>query len=1561
MSRNVARVAREQLHHRVQIQPYLHPLSQLLPSPLYLPEFEHDACGVGFIARINAERSHDVLARALAALKALAHRGAIDADAITGDGAGVLTQLPYEIFRDFLDQQKKTAPEDRDLGVGMIFLPRGNDLAQAHARKIVIEAVKEEGLAFIGWREVPVDVSILGRKAAETVPMIVQALVARLDDISDEEFERRLYLAHMVAERRCAEERIDGFYVCSFSSKTIVYKGLLNAPQVRRFFPDLRSKNYRTAFALFHQRYSTNTFPTWHLAQPFRMMAHNGEINTIRGNRVRMHGRERMMAGGVWGARFTDLHPIVQPGMSDSASFDNVLQVLTMGGRSPLHAMTMMVPMAWEKDKDLTPAARSFYRYHSHLIEPWDGPSALVFTDGRYVAASLDRNGLRPARYKVYDDGYVVLASEAGVVSDLPGKVVQSGRLGPGRMIAVDLEKNTLLFDDDIKSALTENAPYGEWCENHLVNLHKFAQVHAKSAGVAAAPFASPVDTSAMFEQQLAFGYDLDELELVLTPLAEGQEPVGSMGDDTPFAVLSRRPRLLYQYFKQLFAQVTNPPIDSIREKSVMSLASGIGGRLNLFSQEPDQDGLIDLDSPILFDYEVAALAEVKFLRGRVVRVPVLFDPSTGPDAMEVAITELATRAFDAVKTHGARVIILSDRGMDRTKVAIPMLLAVGAVQMRLIKAGVRLRCDLVVETGEARDVHHIACLIGNGAAAVNPYLALATVRELAAGGKTSAGLTPEKAEANYKAVIEAGLLKIMAKMGISTLLSYRGAQVFEAIGIGNKVIEDCFRGTPSPIGGIGYKQIADEAIARHERGFPKLDSADPDAVGQETAPKMHNEGYYRVNKRGEGEFHGWNPKVVAGIHKFVRNPDAENFKTFAQVADDHAPVTLKDLLKIKFPEKAVPLDQVEPIEDIRKRFTTAGMSMGALSPEAHEALAIAMNRIGGKSNSGEGGEDPARFVVRENGDNANSAIKQIASGRFGVTAEYLSSAREIEIKMAQGAKPGEGGQLPGQKVSPLIARLRYSVPGITLISPPPHHDIYSIEDLAQLIFDVKEVNPRAKVCVKLVASSGVGTVAAGVAKAYADVILVSGHEGGTGASPLGSIKNAGSDWVLGVAEAHQVLMMNGLRNRVTLRTDGGMKTGRDIVVAALLGAEEFNFGTAALIAAGCAMFRVCHNNTCPVGVATQREDLRAKFRGKPENVISYFNAVSEEVRHYLAKLGVRTLNEIIGRVDLLEQIDDPANPKTRLINLSGVLHDPDPSGNTDRHHTRERNERFGNEGTLDEAIVIEARDVLIGQASRLTGRYKVVNANRDVGTYLSGQIAYLRGAGALPPGSIDLTFTGSSGQSFGAFLVGGVRLKLVGEGNDYVGKGMSGGEIIVRPKPDETYEWRHNAIIGNTCLYGATGGSLFAAGLAGERFAVRNSGATAVVEGVGDHGCEYMTRGVVVVLGPTGLNFGAGMSGGLAFVYDEHAAFAERHNPALISTERLADADEIESLRKLIALHGELTGSPHAQRLVENWSEEVAKFWKVVPHAPSADWPKPVYRFESFDAPSSGAVIAQS
>ncbi len=1519
-------------------------MPSVVPSPLYNPDQEHDACGVGFIAKTSGERSHDVIERAIAALKSLAHRGAIDADAVTGDGAGLLTQVPYELLREFLEKKKKPLFRENVLGVGMIFLPR-DDYAASHCKKIVEQAVKAEGLAFLCWREVPTDDTCLGRKALETKPVIVQALVARKDDATDDEFERKLFLAQKAAERKSFEAGVDGFYVCSFSARTVVYKGMLNAPQVRKFFHDLKSPKFKSAFAIFHQRYSTNTFPTWHLAHPFRMLAHNGEINTIRGNRNLMRARERSTAHGVWGDRFTDLRPLVQPNMSDSASFDNALQLLTLGGRDPLHACMMMMPMAWEKDKSLTPEARAFFRYHACMLEAWDGPAAMVFTDGKIVGAALDRNGLRPARYKIFDDGYVMLASEAGLVFDFPGRVVKSGRLGPGKMIGVDLEKKRFLDDADIRAALTANPLYHSWCNEHLVNLHAFASAATGADEPSGAPALSG---------QMAFGYDQEEQELIMTPLAEGLEPTGSMGDDTPLAVLSRRPRLFYQYFKQLFAQVTNPPIDSIREKSVMSLGMYLGGRLGLFEELPKTSGFVELDSPVLGGREVAALVDVPFLKDRVVRISVLVDVAAGPDGLERALKDVAQRAQAAVEANNAKVVILSDRGVNREKFAIPMLLAVGAVNQQLIRAGLRLRCDIVAETGEARDVHHVACLVGFGANAVNPWLALETVADLAVSGKTSKPVTAAEARTNYRNAIDMGLLKIMAKMGISTLLSYRGAQIFEALGVSYKVVEECFFGTSSPVGGIDYRQIAEETLARHQRAFPVLDSADPDNAGQEAVmPGLHNEGYYRLNKKGDGEFHGWNPKIIAAMNRFTKSASAEYFAGWRGVADDHQPIAIKDLLRIRYGQRpAVPIDEVEAGEDIRKRFTTAGMSLGALSPEAHEALAIAMNRIGGKSNSGEGGEDPARFSIRDNGDSANSAIKQVASGRFGVTAEYLANAKEIEIKMAQGAKPGEGGQLPGHKVSPYIARLRFSVPGVMLISPPPHHDIYSIEDLAQLIFDLKEVNPRAKVCVKLVSCSGVGTVAAGVAKAYADVVLICGHEGGTGASPLASIKNAGSAWEIGVAEAHQVLMMNGLRNRVVLRTDGGMKTGRDIVVAAILGAEEFNFGTAALIAAGCAMFRVCHLNSCPVGVATQREDLRAKFRGKPENIINFFNAVAEDVRGYLAKLGARSMNEIIGRTELLEQIDDPLNPKTRHVTLAVLLHNPDPSGELERYHTRERNERFGAEGSLDETLLQEARDVIMGKSARLVARYKITNVNRDVGTHLSGQIAYQRGTNALPPGTIDLTFNGSAGQSFGAFLVPGIRLFLNGEANDYVGKGMSGGEIFIRPRPTEKYVWSQNVIIGNTCLYGATGGTFFAAGWAGERFAVRNSGATAVVEGVGDHGCEYMTRGTVVVLGRVGKNFGAGMSGGLAFIHDETNTLAERINPQMISIERLNNEEEVSSLKRLVAVHAKLTGSPHAQDLIERWEMEISRFWKVVPHTITPDAPKQVYAFDATKMP---------
>jgi len=1485
------------------------------PSSLYRPEYEHDACGVGFIANMHGKASYDIIDRAVAGLKNLAHRGAIDADSITGDGAGMLTQIPVALLKEYLESQGRPLYEESDLGVGMIFLPRDDDYAQAHGKRIVEEAVKKEGLVFLVWREVPVDSSCLGQKAMISQPLILQALVARKHDLGDEEYERSLLMVQKTSMRRAVEARIHDFYICSFSHRTVVYKGLLNAPQVRKFFVDLKDPKFTSSFAVFHQRYSTNTFPTWHLAQPFRMMAHNGEINTIRGNRNLMRAREYSSAHGIWGDRFPDLSPLILSKMSDSASFDNALQVISLGGRSSLHTVAMMMPSAWEKTEGMDKELYDFYRYHSCVLEPWDGPAAIAFADGRYIGASLDRNGLRPARYKVYEDGTVILASEAGIIPEWGSKVVRNGRLGPGRMIAVDLQEQKLLDDEDIKGALAREKNFGAWCDEHISNLHKLSGTDA-DFGIRS------TDAESQVAVQKAFGYDSDEEELVLAPMAAtGKEPIASMGDDTPLAVLSHRPRLLYTYFKQLFAQVTNPAIDSIRERAVMSLNMYLGGRLPLFEELPKSIELLELETPILFDHEFAAISQQTSFKDKVEVISGVFPASEGAAGLEKTVKRVAAAAELAVRERGARVLILSDRGVDADHVATPMLLFVGAVHKQLVSSGLRLNCDIVCETGEAREVHQFATLLGFGANAIYPYLAYDVVRSMTESGKLEGIDNAAAAIENYREASDYGLYKIMAKMGISTLFSYQGAQVFEALGLSKQVIDDCFRGTPSPIGGIGYEHIGKELFMRHAAAYPE----------GEPAKALESEGYYKVNRKG-GEFHGWNSKVVSGLNRYFKSDKEEDFDKFLKQSDEHQPVAIKDLLKMRYCDEPLPLEEVESIEEIRKRFTTAAMSLGALSPEAHECLAIAMNRIGGKSNSGEGGEDPRRFVPMENGDSANSAIKQVASGRFGVTAEYLANAKEIEIKVAQGAKPGEGGQLPGHKVSKLIASLRFSVPGVTLISPPPHHDIYSIEDLAQLIYDLKQVNPRAKVCVKLVSCSGVGTVAAGVAKAYADVVLISGHDGGTGASPIASIKNAGSDWTIGVAEAQQVLMMNDLRERIVLRTDGGMKSGRDIVIAALLGAEEYNFGTAALLAAGCAMFRVCHLNSCPVGVATQREDLRAKFRGKPENVVKFFNGVAEDVRRYLARLGYRTLNEVIGRTDLLEQIDDVENDKTRTVNLGALLHNPDPTNSKSRIHTRERNDRFGSEGLIDEFVIQDAKAVINQKWNYYKRSFPVTNIQRNVGTRLSGEIAYIMGNQGLAPRSIDLTFTGSAGQAFGTFLVQGVRLNLIGEGNDYVGKGMNGGEIVVRPKDGESFVWKDQIILGNTCLYGATGGHLFASGCSGERFAVRNSGATAVVEGMGDHGCEYMTGGLVICLGSTGANFGAGMSGGMAFIYDEADDFAGKLNPELVAAERISDNAEMESLRKTIEVHAELTDSPHAKALLGDWETASKKFWKVAP-----------------------------
>ncbi len=1501
---------------------------------LYDPSFEHDACGVGFIANIHGKASYEILDGAVTGLKNLAHRGAIDADAVTGDGAGIMTQIPYALIRDFLQEQGIAAPKDADLALGMFFMPLNQPEAQEKCKAAVEAAVEAEGLQFIAWRPVPIDHSCLGRKAENTRPEILQAVIARDAEITDEAFARRLLLVQKVCTRLAAQE-VPDFYVVSLSHKTVTYKGLLNAPQVRKFFVDFKSKDYVTSFAIFHQRFATNTFPDWAKAQPFRVLAHNGEINTIRGNRNNMHAREASSSYGVWGDRYKDLMPMLQEVMSDSASFDNCLQLMTVGGRFIAGGVEIMLPAAWELKRNIPQELRDFYRYHALMMEPWDGPAAIVYSDGRYVGASLDRNGLRPARYKVYEDGTVILASEIGLIPH-KGKVLQTGRLGPAKMLLVDMQEHKLYNDEQLKSQLSRAFDYGTWCKESIVKLDELVKEPGQRKK-------ATVSTTAVPSLRMVHGYDLDEEEVVLRPMIEsGKEPIASMGDDTPLAVFSRRPRLIYSYFKQLFAQVTNPAIDSLRERSVMSLKGFIGGRLGLFNNlVPDQQYL-EMDSPILLDEEYEALLKVEFLKKRTLKLDTVFPVKEGPAGLEKALLQLRETVRKKVKDRSNRLIVLSDRKTDAAHAPIPMLLAVGAVHSELVERGQRIHCDILCESAEVRDVHQVVCTLGFGANAIYPYFVLDLIRSFVAetadkGEEGKAPLTLDAALGNYRKAIDAGILKVMSKMGISTLFSYQGARIFEALGIDNRVMDECFPGTPSPIGGMSYVDLAEETLRRHSGAYPESGS-----------PELWHEGNLVVNKKG-GEYHAWSSKVVSGMNSFIRKGgDYKAYQPYRDASDTHLPVTIKDLMRLDFKKGvSVPLDEVEPIEDIRRRFTTAGMSLGAISPEMHETLAIAMNRIGGKSNSGEGGEDPKRFRPYENGDNANSAIKQVASGRFGVTAEYLANSREIEIKVAQGAKPGEGGQLMGWKVSPLIAKLRYSVPGVTLISPPPHHDIYSIEDLAQLIFDLKEVNPRAKVTVKLVSCSGVGTVAAGVAKAYADVILISGHDGGTGASPISSIKHAGSPWEIGLSEAHQVLMINDLRSRVTLRTDGGMKTGRDIVLATLLGAEEYNFGTSALIAGGCAMFRICHLNTCPVGVATQREDLRAKFRGKPEYIINYFNAIAQDVRLLMSKLGFRTIDEMVGRTDHVRQLSDPHNKKTAFVDFSRILHAVDPSWEQPRIHTRERNDRFGNEGNLDDNVLQDAKETIAHKKPVFEAKFKIGNTCRNVGTKISGEIAYLHGNQGMAPGTLRLQLKGSAGQGFGTFLVQGVRLHLIGEANDYVGKGMAGGEIIVHPDTDGGFNWHENTIIGNTCLYGATGGYLFAAGEAGERFAVRNSGATTVIEGMGDHGCEYMTGGTVVSLDRVGENFGAGMSGGVAFVYDPANELERFVNMEMVSIARLDDHSEIISLRKLIETHLKLTGSPRAADILKDWGKALNHFQRVAPNtAPEVD--RPVYAFDN-------------
>jgi len=1520
---------------------------------LYSADFEHDSCGVGFVAQISGKRSNQVLKYALQSLCNLAHRGAVDADAKTGDGAGVSTQIPYKLFAPELQKLGHRLFQESDLGIGFLFLPHDNAYAQARAKAITVEVIEKRGLFLFGWREVPVNTKMLGDKAASTLPRIEQVLVGRPHGVTDDDYERRLFLSRNEIEKRAAEDGIKHFYIPSFSHRLIVYKGLLMSPSLERFYKDLQFARYETAIAVYHSRFSTNTFPTWPLAHPFRTLAHNGEINTRHGNANWMRAREAELEASFWGADIDLLKPIIQPGNSDSGELDNSLEAIVMSGRSILHAVTMLVPPAWRNDKSMPPDLRAFYDYHRCLNEPWDGPAALCFTDGLTVGACLDRNGLRPSRYKLTDDGIFSIGSEVGTIPFDDAHIVEKGRLAPGEMIAVDTVAGKLLRDDEIKSALAARRPYGAWLKDNLIRLGELTTEPPKEP-------AEPVDILTLAQRQIAFGYTAEEIDIILKPMVkDAAEAVGSMGDDTPLAVLSLQPRLLYTYFKQLFAQVTNPPIDPIREKLVMSLHTTLGWRRNLLAETPEHARLIEANSPIIFDHELVVLRSLEHRHHPSAAIDATWPLAEGEAGLEKAITRICEEA-DAAVVRGARLLILSDRAIDHSRVPVPMLMATGAVHHHLIQTGKRMKASIIVETGEARDVHQIACLIGFGASAVCPYLAYESAREIvgqikvaAQQGVVKAGadaaklakaeaalkdaeaLTYAKALQNIRTALESGLLKIMSKMGISVLASYNGAQLFEVIGVGPKVVEKCFLRTVSRVGGIGFVEIARESLTRHAKGYAAAPTEPP--TEPPANPKLDDPGFYRFRRNGEN--HAVTPPVIQSFHSFVKSNNAEDYKKYVAAVKAQQPISFKDMFDVVPKNGSIPIEDVESIEDIRVRFTTAGMSLGALSPEAHETLAIAMNRIGGKSNSGEGGEDPERFKHRPNGDLANSAIKQIASGRFGVTAAYLASAKEIEIKMAQGAKPGEGGQLPSHKVSAFIARLRHTSPGVMLISPPPHHDIYSIEDLAQLIHDLKEVNPRAKVCVKLVSESGVGTVAAGVAKAHADIVLVSGHDGGTGASPLSSIKHAGTPWELGVAETQQTLVANNLRSRIVLRTDGGMRTGIDIIIAAILGAEEFNFGTAALIATGCVYVRQCHLNTCPVGVATQDEKLRAKFKGTPDMVVNFFNAVAQEVREILARLGVRKLTDIIGRPELLKQRQVPNHPKANTLDLSRLLVSTADNEDAPRYCTRSRNDA-PHERPLDDIILQDAKDAITEQRP-ISLTYKVTNVNRSVGAKVSGEIGYQYGEIGLPEGTLGLKLSGSAGQSFGAFLAPGIRLALEGEANDYVGKGMSGGEIIVKPPAEHKFLAADNSIVGNTCLYGATGGALLANGRAGERFGVRNSGAIAVVEGIGDHGCEYMTGGVVVILGKTGKNFGAGMTGGAAYVLDQADVFSNLYNPGLVVIERLTEDDKT-AVQQLIYRHLEATESARAREILADWQKFAGAFWKVKPK-PAAGKPAEV------------------
>jgi glutamate synthase (NADPH) large chain len=1488
---------------------------------LYHPAYEHDACGIALVAKLWGEATHAVVEKALDALENLEHRGAEGADPNTGDGAGILLQIPDAFIRGAVAGIDLPAPGR--YGVGVCYLPADPE-RRRFLEQLIEETISAEGQRALWWRDVPVDDRFVGETARLSAPVMRQLLVGASDEIEDQgAFERRLYVIRRVIERDAGPE----LAIPSFSSRTMVYKGMLTAPQLPRYFPDLRDPRVASRLALVHSRFSTNTFPSWELAHPYRMIAHNGEVNTLRGNVNWMRARESQLASELFGDDLEKVIPVVRDGGSDSAIFDNVLEMLVLSGRSIPHAVMMMVPEAYRTRTDLDPDVKGFYDFHSCLIEPWDGPAAIVFTDGRLAGAVLDRNGLRPGRWIQDTEGYVVLASETGVMTVAPEHVQRKGRLAPGKLFLLDLEEGQIVEDEEVKRRVARRKPYGEWYERSVVHINDLPEREPR------APRVEPLRS-----KQLAFGYSQEDLRMIIAPMAtKGEEPVASMGNDAALAVLSDRQPPLFSYFKQLFAQVTNPPIDPIRESVVMSLQTGVGAEVNLLAEAPEQAHQLVMDQPILRNHELEKLRQVSHEIFDAATLDITWPIEDGPEGMTRRVRALCDEASRQVD-HGANILILSDRNVGPERVAMPSLLAVAAVHHHLVRAGTRLRTGLVIESGEPRDIHHMATLIGFGAAAINPYLMFESLDELADRAllpadqpddtDTPRQLVREEAEQLIVKAIGKGLLKTISKMGISTIQSYCGAQIFEAVGLDRDLIDRHFTGTASRIGGVGSTVLATEALERHFRAYPR--------TGRDLLPVGGV-----LQWRRDGELHIWNPDTIALLQHAVRASDdpeiaalrdpQQTYDDFARQANEESThrAALRGLMRFRFAEQPIALDEVEPATEIVKRFSTGAMSLGSLSREAHETLAIAMNRLGAKSNTGEGGEDPARYTADENGDQRRSAIKQVASGRFGVTIEYLVNADQLQIKMAQGAKPGEGGQLPGHKVDDYIAKIRNSTPGVGLISPPPHHDIYSIEDLKQLIYDLRCSNPESSVSVKLVSEVGVGTVAAGVAKANADHVTISGHDGGTGASPQSSIQAAGVPWEIGLAETQQTLLLNDLRSRITVEVDGQLKTGRDVVVGALLGADEFGFSTAPLIAMGCIMMRVCHLNTCPVGIATQDPALRARFRGTPDHVTAYLMLVAEEVRGLMAKLGVRHFGDLIGRTELLETDEAIDHWKSRGVDLSMVLAMPDLPPDMPRSRTRPQVPVL--DDALDWELVQMCSPALTGGEQVRHGPVPVRNVNRTVGGILSGEIARRYGARGLPEGTIEMSFSGSAGQSFAAWLAPGVTFSLRGETNDYTGKGLSGGIVSVRPPESALFRAEENMIVGNTVLYGATAGRAFFRGLAGERFAVRNSGAKAVVEGVGDHGCEYMTGGRVVVLGPTGRNFAAGMSGGIAYVYDKDRRLQRRCNLDLVDLDGLTEADE-EEVKALIAEHAQRTGSLVARNVLASWERSRERIIKVMP-----------------------------